>query len=180
MPLLISFSVAGRGGAEFHDTDNALRHGAALVWILAVTLTHRCQIFFSMTLIFHIYKMVITSVPPAENCWVGKVINQSAWNTVHAQWMFFSPPLFPPNLTPTSHYLSFLRIEVRHQTFQESISWPFLSGRVLSLIWPRHSVSYPLCPSVPPQSLCRRGLETSNHWHFIIVSQAHRHTVGVQ
>lgn len=129
IPFLISFSVAGRGGAEFHDTNNLLIRGAALVWILVVTLTRCWQIFFSMTLIFHIYKMVITSVPPAENCWVRKVINQSAWNTVNTQWVFFSSPLFPTHLTPTSHYLSFLRIELRHQTFQENISWPFLSRK---------------------------------------------------
>ena len=180
MALLISFSVTGRGGAEFHDTDNVLRHGAALVWILVVTLTLCWQIFSCMTLIFHICKMVITSEPPAEYRWVRKVVNQSAWNTINTQWMFLSSPLFPPHLTPTSHYLLFLRIELRHQTFQEDISWPFLSYRVLSLIWSHHSVSYPLCSSVPLTSLCRRRLETNYPWYFITVSQAHRHTVGVQ
>lgn len=116
----------GRSRIPWH---NLLRRGATLVWILVVTLTRRWQIFFSMTLIFHIYKMVITSVPPAENCWVRKVINQSAWNTVNTQWVFFSSLLFPPHLIPTSYYLSFLRIELRHQTFQENISWPFLSHK---------------------------------------------------
>ena len=174
-----SLLLAG-GGAEFHDTDNILRHGAALVWILVVTLTLCWQIFSCMTLIFHICKMVITSEPPAEYRWVRKVVNQSAWNTVNTQWMFLSSPLFPPHLTPTSHYLLFLRIELRHQTFQEDISWPFLSYRVLSLIWSHHSVSYPLCSSVPLTSLCRRRLETNYPWYFITVSQAHRHTVGVQ